>query len=183
MGKWLASLLLLFMFFSVLSGILAGGDGMTIHVLDGDISETDTTITLDSTSGFLESGKVYIDNEKISYTGATSTQLTGATRGVDGTAAAAHADGTYTYTVDANAITSALGFDIAQTAEKSSVFSVVVIPLSLMTITLPQIMMWNFQFLQGEFVWLALPFFAVTAALIVVIALMMINVAQGMFSS
>lgn len=55
-----------------------------------DITASDTTITVDSTSGFREQGRIIIDSEVISYTGTTSTTLTGCVRGEEGTTAAIH---------------------------------------------------------------------------------------------
>ena len=53
-----------------------------------------TSITLDSTSNFSSSGgTILIDSELITYTGISSNDLTGITRGVSGTATAAHSDG------------------------------------------------------------------------------------------
>ena len=53
-----------------------------------------TSITLDSTTGFTTSGKIIVDDEIISYTGKTSTNLTGITRAVDSSTRSAHADNT-----------------------------------------------------------------------------------------
>lgn len=60
--------------------------------LNGAIDASVTTITVDSTTGFLTAGKIQIDSEIISYTGTNATQFTGCTRGVDSTTAASHSD-------------------------------------------------------------------------------------------
>jgi len=53
-----------------------------------------TSITLDSTANFSATGgTVLIDNELITYTGVSSPNLTGITRGASGTATASHNDG------------------------------------------------------------------------------------------
>jgi len=52
-----------------------------------------TTITVSSTSGFDSSGTIHIANEEITYTGTTSTTFTGATRGANSTTAASIASG------------------------------------------------------------------------------------------
>ena len=61
-------------------------------LLSGGISDTDTTITVDSTTDFEAVGTITIDDENITYTGKTSTTFTGCTRGADSTTAASHAD-------------------------------------------------------------------------------------------
>lgn len=60
--------------------------------LDGSITNSQTTITVDSTTGFPTTGYITIDSEVISYTGVTATQFTGCTRGADGTGATTHMD-------------------------------------------------------------------------------------------
>jgi len=58
-------------------------------LLDGAITDSDTTITVDSTSGYPLSGTINIEGESIGYTGTTSTTFTGCTRGGS---AVAHSD-------------------------------------------------------------------------------------------
>jgi hypothetical protein len=70
----------------------------TTAVAGGTLSNSNTTVTVTSTTGFsTPTGTLLIDSETITYTGTTSTTFTGCTRGVDGTpgsgAATTHADG------------------------------------------------------------------------------------------
>lgn len=58
--------------------------------LNSQIGTAVTTITADSTNGFLSSGTCVINTEQFSYTGKTTTEFTGVTRGVNGTTASAH---------------------------------------------------------------------------------------------
>ena len=73
------------------TGGYGGASGLTT-TLNGAINNIVTTITLTSTAGFPTTGVVKIDNELISYTGISSNDLTGCTRGVNGTSAASHLD-------------------------------------------------------------------------------------------
>jgi hypothetical protein len=64
--------------------------------LTAAITNSATTIPVDSTTGFAPRGRIAIDSELIGYTGTTATSFTGARRGVDdptGTSAAAHSSG------------------------------------------------------------------------------------------
>jgi len=62
--------------------------------LASNILSTDTTIALTSTTGFPTTGLVTIENnEVVSYTGISGANLTGCTRGADGTTALAHNTG------------------------------------------------------------------------------------------
>lgn len=63
------------------------------NLLNGGISNSDTTLTLTDASSFPTSGTVLIDEELITYSGKSSNDLTGLTRGTNGTAAASHISG------------------------------------------------------------------------------------------
>lgn len=68
--------------------------------LNGSINSAVTTITVDSTTGFASTGTVLIDEELITYTGKSSTTLTGCVRGTNGTTAASHNDNATVYDAD-----------------------------------------------------------------------------------
>ena len=67
-------------------------DGVST-TLNGDITNSATTITLTDASSFNSSGKIKINKEIIAYTGKSSNDLTGCTRGQNLTTAAAHTSG------------------------------------------------------------------------------------------
>lgn len=73
------------------------GDGTSSAVqttLSAGIDNAVTTIPLVSVYGFPTSGTIQIGSEEITYTGISSLNLTGATRGANSTVAASHASGT-----------------------------------------------------------------------------------------
>ena len=61
--------------------------------LNGGISNSATTITVVSTTGFSTAGAIFIGAELITYTGKTPTTFTGCTRGAAGSSAASHSTG------------------------------------------------------------------------------------------
>jgi hypothetical protein len=65
-------------------------DEIDTTTLDGALTDSATTITVASTTGFDSSGTIFIGNEQITYTGTSSTTFTGATRGANDTTASAH---------------------------------------------------------------------------------------------
>jgi len=69
-------------------------DEITTTNLDGSLTDSATTVTVNSTTGFDSTGTIFIGNEQITYTGTSSTTFTGATRGANDTTAAAHSDDT-----------------------------------------------------------------------------------------
>ena len=56
-----------------------------------------TSITLASTAGFSSSGTILVDSELITYTGVSGSDLTGISRGTNGTSTAAHSNGATVY--------------------------------------------------------------------------------------
>jgi len=60
------------------------------NTLSAAVAIIDTTISLTSTSGFPESGRIKINSEVITYAAVSGNDLTGCVRGVDGTTAATH---------------------------------------------------------------------------------------------
>jgi hypothetical protein len=62
--------------------------------LTGAITSTTTTFPVVSTTGFPTAGTGLLDSETFTWTGTTATTLTGVTRGVNNSAAVAHASGT-----------------------------------------------------------------------------------------
>jgi hypothetical protein len=71
----------------------SGMDNATALTLNGNISATDTTITLSSTNGLPTTGFIKIDNETISYVNVNGNQLVNCYRGQNGTTAAPHLTG------------------------------------------------------------------------------------------
>jgi hypothetical protein len=107
--------------FTVGVGWGAGGWGGTTTIsasttLDGALSDSDTTITVVSTTGFDASGAIGIGGEYITYSGKTSTTFTGCVRGVGSTARAYATDTAVNQYSGASgwgeASTSGLGIDL-----------------------------------------------------------------------
>lgn len=65
--------------------------------LNGTLSSTSTTITVTSTAAFAPTDFLWIDQEKVLYTGKNATQFTGVSRGQNGTVNVGHASGTTVY--------------------------------------------------------------------------------------
>ena len=68
-------------------------DDVATTTLDGTHTDSVTTLTLTSTTGFDASGKVYVSGEEITYTAVSGNTLTGCTRAANSTTAAAYASG------------------------------------------------------------------------------------------
>ena len=84
---------------------LSGETNPTSAVLDGAITSTDTTITLNSVVGLAGSGFIRIDSEDIYYTYVSGNVLGGVFRGQNNTTAASHNDGTAIFVPQLPAVT------------------------------------------------------------------------------
>ena len=68
-------------------------DEIQSTTLDGTHTNSVTTLTLVSSTGFAASGSVFIGSEEITYTAVSGNTLTGCTRGANSTTAAAYSSG------------------------------------------------------------------------------------------
>jgi hypothetical protein len=71
----------------------SGQENLATAVLAANVSSTDTTITLSSTSGIASAGFIKINSETISYPNVSGNQLINCARGQNGTTATAHTTG------------------------------------------------------------------------------------------
>jgi hypothetical protein len=84
---------------------LSGETNPTAAVLDGAITSTDTTITLNTVVGLANAGFIRLGTEDIYYTYVTGNTLGGVFRGQNNTTAAAQADGTAVFVPQLPAVT------------------------------------------------------------------------------
>lgn len=68
----------------------SGNSDLSAYTLAAAVAATDTTITLNSTTGMRSTGFIQLDQELISYTNIVGNQLQNCWRGQNGTTAAAH---------------------------------------------------------------------------------------------
>jgi hypothetical protein len=79
------------------NGVQWGLLGKIPTTLNEHLNETDTTITVADGSGLPSSGTIWIGKEKITYTGKSTNDLTGCTRGAGSTTATAHETGSLVF--------------------------------------------------------------------------------------
>ena len=84
---------------------LSGEVNPTNSVLNGAITSTDTTLTLNTVVGLAGSGFLRLDTEDIYYTYISGNTLGGVFRGQNNSTAAAHADGTAVFVPQLPAVT------------------------------------------------------------------------------
>ena len=80
--------------------------GKAYSTLNEELTEVDTTITVADGTNYPASGTVQIEDEDITYTGKSTNDLTGCTRGANSTMAHAHALGKAVFSVQTKAVQS-----------------------------------------------------------------------------
>ena len=171
MSKLVTFFLVMLVGCSILGAIMKGGGGIVAEPLTLDVTESGAILTMASTTEYLAQDYVVIGEEKILYTGKTSTTLTGATRGYDGTDAIPHYDGDMVYTADASSINNALGFNIAAVQDSMGWWGTITIPFRFLFQTLPRIARMNMSFLTGSLAIIGWIWFAMAAGFFITLAL------------
>lgn len=132
-----------------------GGAGIVSTRLDGATDADDVTLTVDSTSGFIDpSGAfqvlIYINNEVMTYDDVSNaTTFAGVLRGQFGTVSADHADNTIVYNDAAGAINSLAIYNLATELENvGSITGVFNVGLAFVK-AVPSILTWDYAYLEG----------------------------------
>lgn len=166
MNKLVSGYMVIFLICAIIDAFFKGG-GAATSMLAFPVTTSDVSIAIVDTTGFADQDIVNIDDEDIRYTSIVGNSLTGCTRGYNSTTAAIHNTGTYVYTMDTGTINKALGFDIASSSVGSGAFSVLIISAQFLVKVIPNVVLWNFAFFEGQLVYLRYILMAVGVGLIV----------------
>jgi hypothetical protein len=136
----------------ILQLAMAGETGFRTSPLTAAIGTSDTTITAQSTAGFLSSGYGSIGNEIVYWSGKTATTFTGVQRGVKNTAAAPHSSGEIFNSDEAGTINSLIGYDILANVSEGNILDKIAAPVTVplaLAKALANIIAWNFVYLAS----------------------------------
>lgn len=179
MNKLVASYMAVWFFFTLLSGVMEGTGGFNATQLNGAITATSTTITVDNTTGFLSASDIIIGDEQISYTGTTATSFTGCTRGVNDTVARGHLDNALVYNLDAAVQNRGVAFNVVGTSDDIGGLAVAAQTVDYFVKSLPNLIAWDFSFLTGELIVVRWLMIAIGGGFILYIAFNAISAAFG----
>ena len=118
--------------------VMAGGISVSTTTLAAAVTAAETdTITVTSTTGFVETGVLVIESERMTYPDTTATTFKSnlaqpIIRGFDGTSAVAHPAGTLVRTVESSMMNSVVGYNIAVMADASGLWAAPTIALALL---------------------------------------------------
>lgn len=175
MNKLIVFFLFMLVGCGILIGIMGGGGGVTNTVLSADLSANATVVNVTSTKDFLSEDYVFIENEKVFYTGKTDTSFTGATRGYANTTATSHDSGTRVNTATASAINYALGFNIVAVQDTWGWASILAIPIMFFIRTIPMVIRMSTNLLTGDLAIISWVFYIMAAGFIVTLAMTIIG--------
>lgn len=171
-NKLLVSWFSIYVVCALLQAIFGSGGGLVATTLTAALSKTEiATIHVNNTQGYRSgNATLYIENEMIFYTGKTANTFTGLTRAYNQTSASAHSKiGTPVYSQEMGTVNQASGFTIAQTETTGGSGSAAGFNLDFLVRAIPQVVLWNFSFLQGQLVYLRILLQAVGIGLTVTI--------------
>jgi len=134
-GKGFMYMLFMFIIVSIAGNVMAGQVDFARTELTTDISATDTTITVSSTTGFPDVGKIIIGDERIAYSDTTATTFRGSLaqpllRGIEGTDAIVHSSGAKVSTLQGAMMNTAADYHIAVMADASGAQAFVAKPIA-----------------------------------------------------
>ena len=143
-------MLLFFVIAQSCSATLEGFQGVVATRLDGAISETATTITVDDTQGFPSTGVLIVDQEKMTYLSTTATTFVGVTRGEFGTTGQAHPDNRIVFDTASGVVNEAVSFNIAQTITNSGPIQALITLPGFIGTVIAKLVVWDYSFFYGD---------------------------------
>jgi len=157
MGKLLTFFIIVFAAGTVLSTVMEQERAFAVTSLTADIDESATTLQVTSTADFLDSGYLWISDERVQYTGKTDTNFTGVTRGIadennEGGIATSHGTGDKVMNTEANVINSMLGYSRMATRTELGIMEYPMFLWRILTVAVPKMITWDYSYLEGDLV-------------------------------
>lgn len=139
MGKAIMAMLFVWLIVSIAGGVVQGSTTIAATTLMVSIDEDDTTIVVNSTTGFPDTGFIEIGDERIGYATTTNTTFTGAfaqpmVRGANDTEATSHTAGAIVRTVENSMLNQSLGYKLAVLSDSSGLLAFVTIPFAVLSL-------------------------------------------------
>jgi len=134
-GKAITFMLFVWFMVSIGGGMMQGSTSTATTELTADLTDVGTTVTVQSTNGFPDTGFIQILDERIGYASKTATTFKGnaaqpVVRGANDTEAVAHLDGELVRTVESSMLNQSLGYKLAVLSDASGLIAFVTIPIT-----------------------------------------------------
>lgn len=120
-------------------GMMMGFVPIASTELTADITDADTTIPVEDTTGFPEPGIIVIDSERIAYSSTSAASFTGnlarpMERGTGGTDAEAHTEGTTVRMVESAMMNNSIDYNLAVISDAAGAQAFLSIPIAVFDI-------------------------------------------------
>jgi hypothetical protein len=188
MTKLLMSFLGAAVILTIFCSLMDGGGGIVATRLTQNVAIADNHLDVASTTGFLASGILWLQAEKLAYTGVNSTAFTGLTRGYEDTTAKGHSttssngQSVKVYSETAGLVNKALGYDVGTLATTGGWTAVPLILKDFFVYTLPKLITWNYSFFEGDLLILVrYVLMGISIALLIAFALQLGNMIANIF--
>jgi len=172
------------------------GGGMAATVLIAPVSANATVFNVASTANFLGasgSHPAYMvvtgsGREVVSYTGLTSTSITGCTRGVadpqtgEQYEACQHTTGSKVMTTNVGALDSLVGYNVGSAQGTTGSISVVIASGLALLRNLPRMLAWDYPWFNNQTAVLRLLLFCLSAGFIWAMFMVFLQLAQGILN-
>jgi hypothetical protein len=181
-----------FVMCTIIASVVDGGGGIASTKTSAVVSSNATTIAVSTTKNFLGADATHpayamIGSKEIfTYTGKTALTFTGVIKGVadpqSGTQVvrAAYGANTTIKTLAVGAMDSFLGYNITTSQATFGAMDAIIFGARMFT-NLPKFLMWNYSFLQGEWVMLRYVLMSLSAGFVFSIAMGMLWLAMSIW--
>ena len=156
---------------------MQGGGGIVTTRLTTDLTPTDMTIPVLSTSNFLSIDYITIDNEKILYSSKDSTNFYVAERGYKGTIADSHLERVNVHSPEAGVVNSMAGYNLGVVTDATGIWATLTLPFAVMKL-IGNIIWVNFTFLGTNLAILSYIWIAMGLGLILTVVMSLISGAR-----
>jgi hypothetical protein len=184
MYKLLAFFIALNFVFLITDGAYEDTAAFQTTYLTANIDDNDTTIPVNSTTGFADKDKtITINGEDIYYTSKDATHFyltSDALRGYNKTTSTSHLTNAMVYNRGASLANELVDYEVSSTGSTASDASVIDVTWKFATRTIPKMISWNYAIFNGDLVIIRYFLMMLGAALTLVIGLSMLGIKIGL---
>lgn len=135
----------------IISVTIDGGQALLSTTLTSDMSRTEVSnLPVVSTDGFQSSGILRVGEEVITYQSKSATAFLSLSRGQGQTDTSGHRSGTRVFDETSGTLNSGITFKAAETLSEGGTFSVLIAGKDFIIHDFPQMLTWDYSFLQGD---------------------------------
>jgi hypothetical protein len=175
----------------IMAALLAGGGFAASPVALVAVSATTSTINVADTTGFLDADILHpaylqVDDETVYYTSRNATAFTGVVRGQSDpqteqeSTAAIHPINSLVKTLDVDAISAFMGFNVVQGGATFGTFDALTLVYKFF-VNIPKYISWDYPWFTGAGVFMRYVLFAFSCGFVLSFAIALVNLGMSLF--